>query len=249
MPRYKLTIEYNGSSFLGWQTQGNGLTVQEILEKAAFHFCNIPTEVVGSGRTDSGVHARGQVAHIDFLKEYPPFTIQQAINHHLHPHLISVLGVTPVPDSFHARFSAIERTYKYYIINRTAPLALRQNQAWLIFKPLNILNMQEAAKYLEGKHDFSAFRAKECQATSPERTLDELTIQNTGEDILFIVRARSFLHHQVRNLVGTLKLIGEGKLSPKDVKEILDSRDRAKAGPTAPAHGLYLEKVKYREPS
>lgn len=247
MPRYKLTIEYDGTAFQGWQRQATGLTVQDVLETAVHQFCGSPQIVLGSGRTDAGVHARGQVAHVDLPSHYPNYTIQQALNYHLRPHLISVLKVESVAESFHARYSAIERCYEYVIINRSAALTLDLHRTWLIFKHLNIDTMRQAAAYLVGKHDFSAFRAQECQASSPIKTLDELTIQHHGDRLIFFARARSFLHHQVRNMVGTLKMVGEGKLAPSDVKRILDSKDRTQAGPTAPACGLYLMKISYHK--
>jgi tRNA pseudouridine38-40 synthase len=247
MPRYKLTIEYDGTAFQGWQRQASGLTVQDALESAVNHFCGSQQIVSGSGRTDAGVHARGQVAHVDLPKTCSPYSIQQGLNYHLRSHLISVLKVEEVDDTFHARFSAIERCYEYHILNRSAALALDLNRAWLVYKPLDIERMRQAAAYLVGKHDFSAFRAQECQASSPIKTLDELSMQQNDTHIIFFARARSFLHHQVRNMVGTLKIIGEGKLEAVDVDRILSSKDRTQAGPTAPACGLYLMKVSYHK--
>jgi tRNA pseudouridine38-40 synthase len=247
MPRYKLTIEYDGTAFQGWQKQESGQTVQDALEAAVQHFCGSEQTVSGSGRTDAGVHARGQVAHVDLPASYSPYSIQQGINYHLRPHLISVLMVEEVDDTFHARFSAIERSYEYHIINRSAVLTLDENKAWLVYKPLDVEKMREAATHLLGQHDFSAFRAQECQAKSPIKTLDELSIQQIETRIVFFTRARSFLHHQVRNMVGTLKMVGEGKLEPADVITILNSKDRTQAGPTAPACGLYFMKVSYPE--
>ena len=247
MPRYKLTIEYDGTAFQGWQRQASGLTVQDALESAVKEFCGSQQIVSGSGRTDAGVHARGQVAHVDLPKTYSPYSVQQGLNYHLRPHLISVLKVEEVDDTFHARFSAIERHYEYHILNRSAALALDLNRTWLVYKSLDIERMRLAAAYLIGKHDFSAFRAQECQASSPIKTLDELSIQQNDTRIIFFARARSFLHHQVRNMVGTLKIVGEGKLEAVDVDRILSSKDRTQAGPTAPACGLYLMKVSYHK--
>jgi len=245
VPRYKLTIEYDGTAFQGWQRQASGLTVQEALETAAFHFCGSPQLVLGSGRTDAGVHARGQVAHVDFPSAYTLYSIQHGLNYHLKPHGIRVLKVEEVEDSFHARYSAIERCYEYHIINRSASLTLDLNRAWVVYKSLDVDRMRQGALNLIGRHDFSAFRAQECQASSPVKTLDELSIQQNDTRIIFFARARSFLHHQVRNMVGTLKMVGEGKLEPSDIERILLSKDRAQAGPTAPACGLYLMKVSY----
>jgi len=245
MPRYKLTIEYDGTSFFGWQRQKNHVSIQEAVENAARSFCGQAVEVVGSGRTDAGVHARAQVAHLDLPKTYASYNIVQGLNFHLRPHPIAIINAEAVDDGFHARFSAIERGYEYVIINRSAPLTLEENRAWLVFKSLNVAAMNEGARYLEGKHDFSAFRAAECQSRSPIKTLDELKLWQEGERIMIKARARSFLHHQVRNMVGTLKLVGEEKLEPRAVEGIRDSKDRTKAGPTAPACGLYLLSVRY----
>lgn len=245
MPRYKLTIEYDGTAFHGWQSQPSGQTIQDALQTAFYQFCGCQCIVLGSGRTDAGVHARGQVAHVDLPNSYAPYTIQQAITYYLRPHLISVLSVEEIDDTFHARFSATERSYEYHIINRSTELTLDLNRVWLVHKPLNKDLMRLAAAYLIGKHDFSAFRAQKCQASSPVKTLDELSIRQEGDRLIFFARSRSFLHHQVRNMVGTLKMVGEGKLMPEDVERILHSKDRTQAGPTAPACGLYLMKISY----
>jgi tRNA pseudouridine38-40 synthase len=249
MPRYKLTIEYDGTGFQGWQRQASKQTVQDALETAVYHFCGSKQIVLGSGRTDAGVHARGQVAHLDLPNPYLPYTIQQALNYHLRPHLITVLKVEEVDETFHARYSATERCYEYHIINRSAALTLDLHRAWLVYKPLQLDQMRQGASYLVGKHDFSAFRAQECQASSPVKTLDELSIDQDGSRFIFFARARSFLHHQVRNMIGTLKMVGEGKLMPVDMERILQSKDRTLAGPTAPACGLYLMRVSYHQRS
>ncbi|MGN6671490.1 MAG: tRNA pseudouridine(38-40) synthase TruA [Candidatus Nucleicultricaceae bacterium] len=248
MPRYKLVIEYAGTNYAGWQCQAGLPTIQGSLELAFLKVMSEHTPVTGGGRTDAGVHALGQVAHVDLAKSWDPFVIQQAINHHLKPEPITVIRVEAVDDTFHARFSATHRAYRYQIINRYAPLALDQNRAWHIpGQQLELAPMQEAATYLLGTHDFSAFRAKECQAASPIKTLDRLDITAEGDRFHFHVEARSFLHHQVRNFVGTLKLVGSLKLKPLDVKNILASKDRRLAGPTAPASGLYFLRIDYEK--
>jgi len=245
MPRFKLTIEYDGSSFVGWQRQDNGPSVQAALEAAARGYCQVDALVQGAGRTDAGVHALGQVAHVDLPRDDKPEVVAKAFNAHLRPHPIAVLKAEKVGDDFHARFSAIERGYLYRIVNRRAPAVLEINHAWWVAAPLDAEAMHEAAQVLVGRHDFSSFRAAECQADSAVRTLDEISIAREGDLILLKTRARSFLHHQVRNFVGTLKLVGEGKWTKADVKNVLEARDRAVAGPTAPPDGLYLTHVRY----
>ncbi|WP_232317305.1 tRNA pseudouridine(38-40) synthase TruA [Candidatus Nucleicultrix amoebiphila] len=244
--RYKLTLEYDGTSFAGWQRQDNLLTVQEALETAFTKFCGCDIKVHGAGRTDAGVHATGQVAHVDLPKIYEPFVIGQALGFYLETLPISVIHVEPVALDFHARFSATSRTYRYLIINRYAPLVFQKKRVWHVHgQSLDAVKMHEAAQVLVGHHDFTSFRAQLCQAKSPEKTLDLLTVERKGELIEIHAKARSFLHHQVRNFVGTLKLVGAGKLSVDDVKNILAAKDRTKAGPTAPAEGLYLINVGY----
>jgi tRNA pseudouridine38-40 synthase len=245
MPRFKLTLEYEGTSFSGWQQQPGFQTVQGTLEEAFTDFLKEPVTVWGSGRTDAGVHARGQVAHVDISKDYPPFAIQGAITKRLLNFPISLLTVEEVPSDFHARFSAVSRSYEYIILNRRAPSALEKYRAWWIISQLSIDAMAEAATYLIGHHDFSSFRDSRCQASSPLKTLNLLSVEKRGEFILIKARARSFLHHQVRNMVGTLMRVGKGAWSPKKVKEILDAKDRRLAGPTAPAKGLYLTQIEY----
>lgn len=245
MTRYKLTVEYDGSDFVGWQRQDNGPTVQAALEEAVLGFCGETVVVHGAGRTDSGVHASGQVAHLDLTRTASPKTVRDAINFHLKPLPIAVLSAEVVADDFHARFSATGRRYLYRIVNRRAPLALERRRAWWVPKPLDAAAMQAGADRLIGRHDFTSFRAKECQADSPVKTLDSLSVTREGEELRLTVAARSFLHHQVRNFVGTLRLVGEGKWSPGDVTRALEARDRAAAGPTAPADGLYLTAVVY----
>ncbi len=245
MPRYKLTIEYDGAGLVGWQRQENGPSVQGALEDAIAKFCNERVTVYGAGRTDAGVHALGQVAHIDLAKEAPADTVRDAINAHLRPAAIAVLAAETAPQDFHARFDATGRHYRYRILNRRAPPTLERGRVWHVGAPLDAGAMHEAGQILVGKHDFSSFRAAECQAKSPVKTLDALTVSRLGEEIEVAVRARSFLHHQVRNFVGTLRLIGEGKWSPADLQAALAAKDRARGGPTAPAEGLCLVAVIY----
>ena len=245
MTRWKLTIEYDGNPFVGWQHQKNGLSVQEALERAVLGFCGETVRVHGAGRTDAGVHALGQVAHVDIERRTRPQTVRDALNAHLRPLPVAVLAAEPAPDNFHARLSARERAHLYRIVNRRAPLALMRGRAWQVQKPLDEMAMHAAAQVLVGRHDFTSFRASLCQARSPVKTLDQLSVVRDGDEIRVSARARSFLHHQVRNMVGTLKLVGEGKWTRDDVATALDARDRAAGGPTAPADGLYLVEVVY----
>ncbi|MCH8038451.1 MAG: tRNA pseudouridine(38-40) synthase TruA [Proteobacteria bacterium] len=245
MTRYKLTLEYDGRGFVGWQRQDNGPSVQAALEAAVKGFCGEAITVHGAGRTDAGVHALAQVAHIDLEKETGAETLRDALNFHLKPAAVAVLAAEAVADDFHARFSATERAYRYRIVNRRAPLTLDRGRAWLVPVPLDAGAMGEAARALLGRHDFTSFRAGECQAKSPVKTLDALEVSRDGDEIWIEARARSFLHHQVRNMVGTLKLVGEGKWSRADMARALAARDRRAAGPTAPADGLYLVAVRY----
>lgn len=245
--RFKLTIEYDGTSLLGWQRQLDGPSVQEYLETALTALTGEKLEIPSAGRTDAGVHALGQVCHIDFRHNLPDWKIRDAFNAHLRDlgAPVVVLKAEPVSDDFHARFSAIGRGYIYRILNRRSPSVLLKDRVWWVPVDLNIEKMRQGASFLLGHHDFTSFRAAACQAKSPLKTLDKLDISVCGEEIVFTVEARSFLHHQVRNIVGTLKLVGEGKLTPQDVKTILEAKDRKAAGPTAPACGLYLAKVMY----
>ena len=247
MPRYKLTIEYDGTGLVGWQRQANGLSVQEALESAFERFCGERLTVFGAGRTDAGVHALAQVAHVDLAREADPEVIRSAINHHLRPHAISVIEAMPAPPGFDARLSARSRRYLYRILNRRAPPALERGRVWHVAPPLDPAAMQEGAHHLVGHHDFSTFRDSLCQAKSPVKTLDILDVTTDGEEIHIAARARSFLHHQVRNMAGTLKLVGLGQWCPEDVATALAARDRRAGGPTAPAEGLALVAVEYRE--
>ncbi len=245
MTRYKITIEYDGGGFVGWQRQDNGPSVQAALEQAIFGFCGERVLVEGAGRTDAGVHALGQVAHFDLAKETTADTVMKAVNFHLKPAPVAVLAAEAMPGDFHARFSAVKRAYLYRIVNRRAPLALERGRAWFVPQPLDAMAMHDAAQLLVGHHDFTSFRASECQAKSPVKTLDLLSVQRCGELIEVRAAARSFLHHQVRNFVGSLKLVGEDRWSAADLKAALEARDRSAAGPTAPAAGLYLTEVGY----
>lgn len=249
MPRYKLTIEYEGSWFSGWQRQLGRPSVQGTIEQGIKTIFNKEVLVEGAGRTDAGVHALGQVAHVDLPHEVPVHRVCDGLNSYLRDRGIAILSAELVPDTFHARFSATGRVYEYHILNRRAPLVLRANQAWHVIGPLDVLKMQAAATHLLGTHDFTSFRATLCQALSPIKTLDELDITHRempdGDLIIAQVASRSFLHHQVRIMMGTLKLVGEGRLSPEDIPLILTARDRRAGGPTAPPHGLYLKSVAY----
>ncbi len=246
MRRWRITVEYDGTGFVGWQRQDNGPSIQEAIETAIFGFSGESPRVFGAGRTDAGVHATGQVAHFDLARQATADTVAAALNAHLRPRPIAVRETAPAPAGFDARLSAIGRRYRYRIVNRRAPLTLERDRAWLVPVRLDHAEMGRAAQCLIGRHDFSTFRASLCQADSPVRTLDRLEVRRTGEEILVEAEARSFLHRQVRNMVGTLKLVGEGKWNPDDVGRALDARDRAAGGPTAPAHGLYLMEVRYR---
>ncbi|WP_420723102.1 tRNA pseudouridine(38-40) synthase TruA [Hwanghaeella sp. LZ110] len=245
MQRWKLTIEYNGGPFVGWQRQPNGPTIQAALEAAVFAFCGEEAGVQGAGRTDTGVHALAQVAHVDIARQTTARTVRDAINQHLKPNPIAVTHVEPVTEDFHARFSATGRAYLYRILNRRAPAALDIGRVWPVPRDLDVDAMHAAAQRLVGLHDFTSFRAAECQAASPIKTLDRLDVSRVGEEIHIVAEARSFLHHQIRNFAGTLERVGRGKWTPDDVTDILNAKDRAVAGPTAPPQGLYLTRVSY----
>lgn len=246
MPRYALRVEYHGGGFVGWQRQDAGVSVQSALEDAAAHLARAePPALAAAGRTDAGVHAEAQVAQLDLDREMPPDKLRDALNFHLRPHAISILVAAIAPEGWHARFSAIGRGYRYRILNRSAPPALEAGLVWHVKLPLDASAMQVTAQALCGRHDFTSFRAASCQAASPIRTLDRLDVSRQGGEIVIVAAARSFLHHQVRNMVGTLKLVGEGRWSPGQVVAALEARARAAAGPTAPPQGLCLTTVRY----
>ena len=245
MPRYFLTLEYDGSGFCGWQKQENGLAVQAVVETAVARLCREARRVQAAGRTDAGVHALGQVAHVDLPKDYGAAKVQDALNHHLRPHAVAVLHAERVADAAHARFDAVGRAYRYRLRNRRPPLTLEAGRAWQVPQPLDADAMAAAARLLVGRHDFSSFRAAECQAESPVKTLDRLEVRRTGDLVEIEAAARSFLHHQVRNIVGTLVLVGKGAWAVEDVGRALEAKRRSAAGPTAPAAGLYLTRVDY----
>jgi tRNA pseudouridine38-40 synthase len=245
MPRYKLLIEYDGRPFAGWQIQAEQATVQGVLAVAVEAFCGEKVSVQGAGRTDAGVHALGQVAHIDLRKDWDSDTVRDALTAQLRPHPVAVLAAERVPDDFDARFSARARHYLYRIVNRRADLALDRGRAWRVARLLDAAAMHRAAQGLIGKHDFTTFRAAECQAKSPVKTLDRLDVEREGDEIRISASARSFLHHQVRSMVGSLALVGEGRWSAKDLTAALAACDRTACGPIAPPDGLYLVRVEY----
>ncbi|MGN6466484.1 MAG: tRNA pseudouridine(38-40) synthase TruA [Rhizobiaceae bacterium] len=247
MPRYRLDIEYEGSPYAGWQRQDGPRSVQAALEQAIAAFCGEAATLRGAGRTDAGVHALGQVAHLDLAKEWSADTVRDALNAHLANagETVAVLASVLVDDDFDARFSAVRRHYLYRIINRRGPLALERRHAWWIPKPLAAEAMHEAAQTLVGRHDFTTFRSAQCQAKSPVKTLDRLDVVRTGDAIEIRATARSFLHNQVRSMVGTLKRVGEGAWSAGDVRAALEACDRSACGPVAPPDGLYLVQVDY----
>jgi len=246
MPRYKLTLEYDGGPFVGWQRQDNGPSVQAALEKAARKLDPAASEVHGAGRTDSGVHALAQVAHLDLEKDLPGDRVRDGLNHHLKPALISVLGAERVGETFHARFDAVKRGYVYRIIARRAPLALERGKAWRISRPLDADAMHAAAQHLIGRHDFTTFRDSRCQADSPVKSIDKAVVTALpGDEIQIVVEAISFLHRQVRSITGSLVEVGLGKWTPADFKAALDAADRVRCGPVAPPDGLYLDFVRY----
>ncbi len=245
MPRYKLTIEYDGTPFVGWQVQNNGVSIQGAITEAIAAFTGERAVLQGAGRTDAGVHALGQVAHVDLAKDWDVDNVRDAINFHLRPRPVAVLAAKRMPDSFEARFSATKRHYLYRIINRRADLALELNRAWRVPRPLDSGAMHKAAQRLVGRHDFTTFRATECQAKSPVKTLDRLDVAREDDEIRITTAARSFLHHQVRSMVGSLVHVGEGKWSADGLAAALAARDRTACGQVAPPHGLYLVRVEY----
>jgi tRNA pseudouridine38-40 synthase len=245
MPRYKLTIEYDGTPFVGWQVQDNGVSVQGVLAEAVLAFTGERAVVGGAGRTDAGVHALGQIAHVDLAKDWPADTVRDALNAHLRPHPVAVLLAERVADDFDARFSAIRRHYRYRIVNRRADLALEVRRAWRVPRPLDAIAMHDAARRLIGRHDFTTFRSTECQAKSPVKTLDRLDVTRDGDEVDVSAVARSFLHNQVRSMVGSLVHVGEGKWSTDELSAALAARDRTACGQVAPPQGLYLVRVEY----
>jgi tRNA pseudouridine38-40 synthase len=245
MPRYKLIIEYDGAPFCGWQVQDGLPSVQGALEDAVTAICGEHVRVHGAGRTDAGVHALGQVAHVDIAKPFAAGRLRDGLNAHLRPHPIGVLSAEVVPDTFEARFSALRRHYRYRIVNRRANLAVDVGRVWRVPKTLDTDAMHEAAQRLVGRHDFSTFRDTECQAKSPEKTLDVLEVHRDGERVDIVTNARSFLHSQVRSMVGSLVWVGEGRWTPDDLQRALKARDRRACGPVAPPDGLYLVRVDY----
>lgn len=254
MPRYKLTLEYDGSPYYGWQYQDNFPTVQGTLEQAIEALCGEPCRTFVAGRTDAGVHAWGQVAHFDLPKDYEPDRVMGALNFYLHkkPPLlkgrlgcISVLKAERVCDDFHARFSAKGRKYLYRVLNRPVPPTIDKGRVWHVPEKQDVELLRAGAKYLMGTHDFTSFRASECQAKSPIKTLTDITIERSGDEIHYRFAAPSFLHHQVRNMVGSLKKVGQGRWQPEKIQEVLEAKSRPAAAETAPAEGLYLTEVVY----
>jgi tRNA pseudouridine38-40 synthase len=245
MPRYRITIEYDGTPFVGWQIQINGPSVAGTIADALARLTGNEIAVHGAGRTDTGVHAMGQVAHFDLDRSWDPLKLREGLNGCLRPAPVSVLEVSEAADDFHARYSATRRHYLYRILNRRAPPALEVNRVWHVNHPLDDRAMHEAARFLVGRHDFTTFRSVECQAASPVKTLDRLTVSRSGDIIEITASARSFLHNQVRSMVGSLKLVGDGKWSPDDLDGALRAKDRTTCGPVAPPHGLYLVAVDY----
>lgn len=247
MPRYRMTVEYEGTPYVGWQMQENGHSVQAALQAGILSLTGETVSIRGAGRTDSGVHAVGQVVHVDLSRDWKPYKLRNALNAHLMMagEKVSILDVRAVDDSFDARFSAQRRHYLYRILNRPSPLALEAKRAWWVTRELDHEVMHAAAQTLIGHHDFTTFRSAHCQAASPMRTLDRLDVTRSGDLIEIRASAQSFLHNQIRSFAGTLKLAGEGKMTPDDVRAALDARDRAACGPVAPPEGLYFLKVDY----
>jgi tRNA pseudouridine38-40 synthase len=245
VPRYKLTLEYDGAPFAGWQVQAGQKTVQGVLAAAVEAFSGEKVQLQGAGRTDAGVHARAQVAHVDLAKDWDTDTVRDALNAHLRPHPVAILAAEKAAADFSARTSALKRHYLYRIVNRRADLALDLGRAWRVPRPLDAAAMHAAAQRLVGKHDFTTFRSTECQAKSPVKTLDALDVAREGDVITILASARSFLHNQVRSMVGSLVMVGEGKWSADDLARALEARDRSACGQVAPPDGLYLMRVDY----
>jgi tRNA pseudouridine38-40 synthase len=245
MPRFKLLLEYDGAPFVGWQRQENGVSVQQVLEEAVFAMTGEERVVAGAGRTDAGVHASGQVVHLDLSRDWTPFRLAEGLNAHCVPHPVAVLGVESVADNFDARHSARGRRYVYRVVNRRAPLTFDRGCAWRIKPRLDVNAMREAALVLIGRHDFTTFRDVQCQAKSPVRTLDRLDVVRDGDAVTFEVGALSFLHRQVRSMVGSLVDVGTGRWTAVDLRAALEAADRSRCGQVAPPHGLYLTRVDY----
>ena len=246
MPRYRLTLEYDGGPYCGFQAQAALPTVQGSLERAVKAFCGETLRVHAAGRTDTGVHATGQVAHIDLSKDWPADTVRKALNAHLRPEPIVVLDAEVAPEGWHARFSAVERRYRYRILNRPSPPGLDQGHVWHVKAPLDAEAMHAAAQALVGHHDFTTFRDLACQAKSPVKTLDAAAVRREGDEVVLVFEARSFLHRQVRSMTGSLAEVGLGRWTAQDLKAALDAADRKACGPVAPAEGLYLTGVSYK---
>ena len=243
--RWKLTIEYDGLPFNGWQSQKDNSGVQDFFAAAIKNFSDEDVKIYAAGRTDSGVHALGQVIHFDLKRKTNANEIREAINNHLKPHPIAVIKAEEVTDDFHARFSAKKRYYRYDIMNRRPPLTLDKGKYWRVGQSLDVKLMIQASKYLEGNHDFTTFRSTHCQSKSPVKTIDSINIEQSGLEISILISAKSFLHNQVRSITGSLKLVGEGKWESQKIKEILEKKDRTLCGPVAPSEGLFLTKVDY----
>lgn len=245
MPRYKLTLEYDGGPFVGWQHQENGPSVQDAVENAVAAFCNERVTIYAAGRTDAGVHALGQVVHFDIQKQARPDKIRDGLNYHLKPSPVTVIDAEIAAPDFHARFHAVKRHYLFRIAARRSPPTLTRGYVWHVPVKLNVDAMHEAAQELVGEHDFSTFRAAQCQAKSPVKTFYHFNVSRIADEIHLNICARSFLQHQVRSMAGTLKLVGEGKWTRRDLLDALKARDRIACGPVAPPDGLYLVKVDY----
>jgi tRNA pseudouridine38-40 synthase len=245
MTRWKLTLEYDGTAFCGWQRQAHAPSVQQTIEEALFRLTGETPTLYVAGRTDTGVHAEGQVAHLDLVKEMPLRAMEGGLNFYLRPHKVAVLAAEQVPETFHARFGALTRFYRYTILNRRAPSPLLETRAWHVARPLDDEAMRDAAACLPGKHDFSTFRAAGCQANSPLRTLEALTLRREGNLLHLETSARSFLYHQVRNMVGSLVHVGLGVWTPDTFRRAFAAADRTQGGPTAPPHGLTFVRVTY----
>jgi tRNA pseudouridine38-40 synthase len=245
MPRYRLLIEYDGGPYNGFQAQADQPTVQGSLEQAVLAFCGEAVRIHAAGRTDSGVHATGQVVHVDLTKDWPAQVVRDALNAHLAAEPICVLDASRQPEDFHARFSAIGRRYLYRILNRPSPAALDRGRVWRVKRPLDAAAMHRAAQALVGRHDFTTFRDVNCQAQTPVKTLDMVRVERRDDEVKLVFAARSFLHRQVRSMTGSLVEVGQGRWTSKDLKAALDARDRAACGPVAPPDGLYLTAVEY----